>query len=272
MHLLVFAIVAALLGVTVFVSAAPPAPTISAVSPNQGIQGQTLASVTITGNNFNGATAVSFGADITVNSFTVISNNEITANITIASIAAPGPRDVSVTASGTGTLPSGFTVNYAPPTVSSVTPNQEIQGQSINVTITGDYFSGATSVSFGLGVSVDSFTIDSVNQITAGITISSAATPGTRNVSVTNPGGTGTLTNGFTVNYAPPTISSVNPNVGVQEQTLDVTITGTYFTAATLVDFGAGITTNSFIVNSATQIAANVTISYSAAPGRGMSR
>jgi len=266
-HLLVFAIVAALLGVTAFVSAAPPAPTISAVSPNQGIQSQTLASVTITGNNFNGATSVSFGADVAVNSFTVISKNEITANITIASIAAPGPRDVSVTASGTGTLPSGFTVNYAPPTVSSVTPNQEIQGQSLNVTITGDYFSGATAVSFGLGVSVDSFTIDSATQITAGITISSAATPGTRNVSVTNPGGTGSLTNGFTVDYAPPTISSVNPNVGVQEQTLDVTITGTYFTAATLVDFGAGITTNSFIVNSATQIAANVTISYSAAPG-----
>ncbi len=151
--------------------------------------------------------------------------------------------------------------------MSSVSPTQEIQGQSLNVTITGTYFSTATSVSFGLGVSVDTFNIDSATQITAGITISSAATPGTRNVSVTNLGGTGTLTNGFTVNYAPPTISSVNPNVGVQEQTLDVTITGTYLTAATSVGFGSGITVNSFTVNSATQITANITVSYSAAPG-----
>ncbi|MBN2100207.1 MAG: IPT/TIG domain-containing protein [Dehalococcoidia bacterium] len=266
-HLLIFAIVASLLGVAIVVSAAP-APTISTVNPNQGVQGQTLASVVITGTNLDRITTVTFGAETTVNSFTIDSKTQITANVTIAHYAKPGSRDVTVNGSGgPATLTNGFTVNYAPPTVSSVSPNQEIQGQTINTTITGDYFSGATSVSFGLGVSVDSFTVDSMTQITAGITISSAATPGTRNVSVTNPGGTGTLTNGFTVNYAPPTISSVNPNVGVQEQTLDVTITGTYFTAATLVGFGSGITTNSYTVNSATQITANITISYSAAPG-----
>jgi hypothetical protein len=266
-HLLVAGILASLLCVTVFVSAAP-APTISTVSPNQGVQGQTLASVIITGNNLTGASSVSFGAAVTTNSFTVNSKTQITANITIAYGATPGARNVSVTTlGGTATLTSGFTVNLAPPTVSSVSPNQKIQGQTINITITGDYFSGATSVSLGLGIAVNSFTVDSTTQITANISISSAATPGTRNVSVTNPGGTGTLANGFTVNYAPPTISSVNPNVGVQEQTLDVTITGTYLNTASSVSFGSGITTNSFTVDSATQITASVSISYSATPG-----
>jgi hypothetical protein len=211
---------------------------------------------------------VGFGATVTTNSFVVNSKTQITANISISPVATPGARNVSVTtAGGTATLTNGFTVNCAPPTVSSVSPTQGIQGQSLNVTITGTYFSTATSVSFGLGVSVDTFNIDSATQITAGITISSAATPGTRNVSVTNLGGTGTLTNGFTVNYAPPTISSVNPNVGVQEQTLDVTITGTYLTAASLVSFGSGVTVNSYSVDSATQITANVSISFSASPG-----
>jgi hypothetical protein len=266
-HLLVAGILASLLCVTILVSAAPP-PTVSSVNPNQGVQGQTLASVIIAGNNFNNATAVSFGAGVTVNSYTVNSKTQITANITISPAATSGARNVSVTtAFGTGTLTNGFTVNLAPPTVSSVNPNQEIQGQTINTTITGDYFSGATSVSFGLGIAVNSFTVDSVTQITASITISPASTPGTRNVSVTTAGGTGALTNGFTVKYAPPTISSVNPNVGVQEQTLNVTITGTYLTAATSVGFGTGITVNSYSVDSASQITANISISYSAVPG-----
>jgi hypothetical protein len=54
-HILVAGILASLLCVTILVSAAP-APTISSVNPNQGVQGQTLTSVIITGNNFNGAT------------------------------------------------------------------------------------------------------------------------------------------------------------------------------------------------------------------------
>ncbi|MDM7999629.1 MAG: IPT/TIG domain-containing protein [Dehalococcoidia bacterium] len=265
-HLLIFAVVVSLLGITVFVSAGQP-PVLSSVSPNQGTQGQALAGVVIYGNNLATATSLSFGEGITV-SVRDKAKTQITADISISPSAIPGTRTVLViTPDGSDDLPNGFTVNYAPPVVSSVTPNQEIQGQSINVTLAGDYFSGATVVNFGLGISVDSFTVDSINQITAGITISSAATPGARTISVTNPGGTGTLSNGFTVNHAPPTISSVGPNVGVQEQTLDVTITGTYLTAASAVSFGEGITVNSFTVNSATKLTANVSISYSAAPG-----
>jgi hypothetical protein len=67
------------------------------------------------------------------------------------------------------------------------------------VTITGTYFTDATAVSFGSEITVDSFTLDSNSQITANITISSSATAGARNVSVTTPAGTGSLTDGFTV-------------------------------------------------------------------------
>jgi len=85
-------------------------PSVTSVAPNFGNQGQML-DVTITGNNFTGAIAVSFGADITVTSFTVGSNTQITANIIIDVSASPGARDVSVTTSaGTGTLTDGFTV------------------------------------------------------------------------------------------------------------------------------------------------------------------
>ena len=90
-------------------------PSITSVNPVQGNRGHTL-NITIAGTHFNRATAVSFGAGITVNSFTVDSPTQITANISIAGDAALGPRDISVTnAEGTGSLTNCFTVDAAPP-------------------------------------------------------------------------------------------------------------------------------------------------------------
>jgi len=90
-------------------------PLVTSVNPNSGKQGQTLNNVIITGTNFTGATAVSFGAGITTNSYTVSSATQLTATITIAAGAATGLRDVSVTThDGTGTRIGGFTVVAAP--------------------------------------------------------------------------------------------------------------------------------------------------------------
>jgi len=90
------------------------------------------------------------------------------------------------------------------PTVTSVNPAQGIQGHTLNVTITGTKFTGATVLNFGDGITVNSFTVDSDTQIRANITIAADVATGTRNVSVTAPDGVGTLTDGFTVNPAPP--------------------------------------------------------------------
>ena len=57
-------------------------------------------------------------------------------------------------------------------------------------------------MTFGSGVTVNSFNPDSSTQITANITISGSATTGARDVSVTTPGGSATKTGGFTVNQA----------------------------------------------------------------------
>jgi hypothetical protein len=244
-----------------------PVPIVNTVDPNQGYQGQTL-DVTITGANFDGATSVSFGAGITVNSFTVDSNTQITASISIAAGAALGTRDVSVTTPlGTGTLTGGFTVISLAPTVTAVDPNQGYRGDTLDVTITGTNFNGATSVSFGAGITVNDFDVDSDTQITAGITIAAGATPGTRDVSVTTPLGTGTLTGGFTVLSLAPTVTAVNPDWGRQGDTLDVTITGTNFNGATSVSFGTGITVNDFDVDSNTQITASISIAAGATLG-----
>jgi hypothetical protein len=78
------------------------APTVSGFSPTSGAVG---TSVTISGTNFTGATAVAFNG--TAASYTVNSSTQITA--TVPSGATTGP--ISVTnSSGTGTSSSSFTV------------------------------------------------------------------------------------------------------------------------------------------------------------------
>jgi hypothetical protein len=73
-----------------------PPPSASEVIPAVGLRGATL-NVTILGSGFvQGLTSVSFGQGIAVNAVNVALWTSLTANITIASDAQPGPRDVSV--------------------------------------------------------------------------------------------------------------------------------------------------------------------------------
>jgi len=162
------------------VTATVTVPAISSFLPTSAGPGM---SVVITGTNFTGATAVSFGGTAAA-SFVVNSATQIT-----AVVAAGGSSgNVSVTTScGTATL-AGFTFVPAP-TITSFTPASGYIGNTI--TITGTNFTGATTVTFG-GTAAASYTVVSATTITA--VLGSGATG---SVSVTTPGGTATKT-GFT--------------------------------------------------------------------------
>lgn len=67
---------------------------------------------------------------------------------------------------------------------------------------------------------------------------------------------------------APPTITSLSPNSGMQAQlNLTVVITGTNFLSGPVCNFGAGVTVNSCTYNSATQITADISIAANATVG-----
>lgn len=85
------------------------------------------------------------------------------------------------------------------PNPTSCVPSWSYAGVTRNVQIGGDHFTGATAVSFGAGVTVNSFTVTSDVLITANITLSEIATVGNRNIQVTTPAGSSTLTSGFAV-------------------------------------------------------------------------
>jgi hypothetical protein len=69
----------------------------------------------------------------------------------------------------------------------------------MEVVIAGSAFTGATVVDFGVGITVNSFVVDSDNQITAQISIASWAPVGPHNVCVTTPYGADCLLGAFTV-------------------------------------------------------------------------
>ena len=187
---------------------APGAPTLTSVAPNQGTQGATVA-VTLTGTNFVvGATTVTVsGAGVTVNTVVVGSTTSLTANFVLDPAAAVGARTVTVTTAGGTSGAQTFTINLpAPgaPTLTSVAPNQGIQGTTVAVTLTGTNFVvGATTVNVsGAGVTVNTVVVGSTTSLTANFVLDPAAAAGPRTVTVTTAGGTsGAQT--FTINLPP---------------------------------------------------------------------
>ena len=171
------------------------APTVTAVSPSQGsTTGGT--SVTLSGANFTGATAVSFGGTAAA-SFTVNSATSISAT---SPSGAAGAVDVTVTTVGGTSATSsadGFTY-LAMPTVTAVSPNSGSNSGGTNVTITGTNFTGATAVSFG-GTPATIVNVASAMSITA----TSPAGSGIVNVTVTTAAGTSATVAADLFTYAP---------------------------------------------------------------------
>ncbi len=253
-------------GVTFTVNAA--APTLTSINPNSGVQG-TNVPVTLTGTNFAAGASVNVsGSGVTVSNVTVVSATQITATLGIASNATVGSDNVTVTSTGGTSNGVTFTVNAAAPTLTSINPNSGVQGTNVPVTLTGTNFAAGASVNVsGSGVTVSNVTVVNATQITATLGIASNATVGSRSVTVTSTGGT---SNGvtFTVNAAAPTLTSINPNSGVQGTNVPVTLTGTNFAAGASVNVsGSGVTVSNVTVVNATQITATLGIASNATVG-----
>jgi hypothetical protein len=173
-------------------------PTITAFSPTGGTGGDTI---TITGTNFVGVSAFSFG-NTAASGFTVVSPTEIKAVVS--------PRGTTgavrlTTPGGTASL-NGFVFTAPAPVITGFSPAAATVEQT--VTITGRNFSGdmfsTLAVSFG-NRAAGRFTV--VNDSTITAVVGGGATG---SVSVRTPGGTANRT-GFTFIPAPPVITSFTP-------------------------------------------------------------
>ena len=206
------------------------APVVTGVSPTSGpAAGGTLA--TITGTGFSGATVVDFGT-AAATGLTVVNSTTITAD----SPAGSGVVDVTVTTPGGQSATSAadhFTYVVAP-VVTGVSPTSGPAAGGTFVTITGTGFSGAAVVDFGTAAAAN---VTVVNSTT--ITADSPAGSGVVDVTVTTPGGQSATSSADQFTYiVAPVVTGVNPTSGPAAGGTFVTITGTGFSSATVVDFG----------------------------------
>jgi alpha-tubulin suppressor-like RCC1 family protein len=210
-----------------------PLPAVVDVVPAAGPIGGG-ASVTITGANLAGATAVDFGTK-PASSFQVNAASSITA---VAPAGALGTVNVTVTTpAGASPIVSADRFSYvAAPTVKSVSAKKGPGAGASTVKITGTNLAGATSVSFGANAA-ESFTVKSAKSITA----VSPAGAGTVEVTVTTAGGASAPSKGDLFEYT-PAVDTVSPSGGPAAGAITVEIEGAGFSpgvGATVFKFGS---------------------------------
>ncbi len=244
-------------------------PAVTSVTPSTGSNMGTTP-VTITGANFNtGATASltrtgysSFPLSIVV----VPTSTSISA--TVPSGLVVGTWNIVVTnpdgQSGIGS--NLFTVTAPVPTVTAISPATGINTMDTPVTITGTNFksNGTISLTRAGFNDVPLPDVGGSSATSLSSIIPAGVTAGTWNVKVTNyDGQSGTGSNLFTVT-APPTVTGIQPNYGVNTKTTAVTITGTGFVTGAAASLTRSGYTDVALTNVAVPTAASITASVPA--------
>lgn len=216
-----------------------PGPQVTGITPVIGVVGGGTP-VTITGIGFTGATGASFGPDNAASGLLVQSDTQLTV------VSPPGPAgavQVTVT-TPVATSPTGgadtFTfANPGTPAIAAdgIVPAQGALGGGTQVMIAGSGFTGATVVNFG---SSPGLGLELVSDRELLVT-TPPASAGAVGVAVVTPAGTSPAGPQFTYSASPPPqVTGVSPAAGGVSGGTVVTVSGSGFTGATAVAFGAG--------------------------------
>jgi hypothetical protein len=120
-------------------------PTLTGIAPASGAA-STSVPVTLTGTSLAGATAINAGAGIAVSNLVVVSSTQITATFGIASGAAQGNRNITVTTPAGFTNAVVFNVLPPPPTITSINSPFTRGANNQGVTLSGTNLAGATAI------------------------------------------------------------------------------------------------------------------------------
>jgi subtilisin family serine protease len=266
-------------------------PTITTVTPNFGSPGTTVT-VTLSGTRFLSGMTIDAGSGVAVSNVTVISASLATATLTIASNAAPGPRDLTVTSTqGTSNpltfaVPETIGVGQRTTTASLSTSDRT---STVRLSATGLYYY-ADLYQFTLS-STTTFTIDmkstAINAFlyllsASGDVLSSddnsGSPPGGTDARITGTLGAGTYfieatsanilaTGSYTLSINLPVIASISPVFLEQGSNAAVTLSGSRFAAPMTIDAGSGITVGNVVVGTPTTAVTNFSVASSASIG-----
>ncbi len=206
------------------------APTISSLSPASGsASGGTT--VTITGANLTGTTAVTFGGIAAAN-VTVVSATSLTC--TAPAHAAGAVHVALTTTQGVFTKADGFAyvAEETPgPTVTQLSPDRGAAAGGTLVTVVGTGLAGASEVRFGGALATDVVVIDAATVQCR----TPAGTAGIVPVTIT----TGSAQAAASYRYVgPPVLTTLHPASGPSTGGTMVTITGGQFVDVPSVTFG----------------------------------
>lgn len=182
-------------------------PSLDELEPTYGARNN-MYNIAVNGSNmwsrYTNATSISFGSGITVNGLTTLSYANITVNITIAPGASLGYRNVTFSnADYNVTLVDGFNVIDAPD-ITGFIPFYALLNSTTEILVLGNNFDGILDVTFGAGITVNSWNVINSTNMTVNITVAPAAYIWTRNVTVTNSEGVGFLDDEFRTRYFVP--------------------------------------------------------------------
>ena len=245
---------------------------LTAIEPFHATPGSTT-SVTIRGSftTFDQTTSVGFGPNVTTGPVNVLSQTELSVQVTVDAAAAIGWRSAFVN-TGTEQLTIGYRIDGPEaPAIVAVTPSSGVQGESLPVTIVGvnTTFDASSQLILGAGVTVSNFVVTSPTTATATVQISPTAPVGPNSVLVLT-GEEIASGAGFSVTRGAAQILSVTPSVAQQSQVLNVALVGqgtNWLQGATTADFGSGVIVNQLTVTDFTHATAQITVLSTAAAG-----
>jgi len=227
-----------------------PPPTVTSISPDNGKNDEEIGITNLAGTGFIDGASVALRksgeTDIDATGVSVESPTKIQCFFNL--IGAPvGVWDVVVTNydSGSGTLPGGFTIYYPQaPTVASVTPDTGVNDDDaffISDLAGAGFQTGATVVLQKDGepdINATGVSVPSQYQITCTVNLDGVAA-GLWDVTVTNDDGqSDTLAEGFEVIYPAPTVTSITPDTGLNNEIVSITdLAGTGFRDGATVTF-----------------------------------
>lgn len=226
-----------------------PNPLVSGISPSVANQGEVLDDVTISGSDFRDVSMtiqLRRGAQaIAGTGITWVNPTTVTADFNIPSGAAVGSDwDVFLQNnddSKSSTLSDAFTVEYAPPIVSSIAPSEGDNDGTVGITnLAGTGFRGGATVTLSMpgqpDISATSVDIVSGSRITCDFDLTGAAT-GAWDVTVTNTDlKSGVLLDGFEVEYPAPVVSGISPSFANNDGTVHISgLTGADFRSGAIV-------------------------------------
>lgn len=223
-----------------------PTPAITSFSPTTAPVGASSQTLTITGTGFVSGSQVTWNGAARQTTF--ISSTNITAALLQSDLAVGGNVSVAVdnpSPGGGNSAPVAFTVANPAPTVTAVAPTAMLLGESQTLTITGaEFVAGATVMltgPTGAETLAPSPSAISSSQIEVSVPAADLLTAGSYTIAVANPtpGGGSSASTPLTVNYPPPTLTSMLPVSSPVNAPAPITLTlgGTGFNSATTVSF-----------------------------------